>query len=165
MNMKSVLANKPSFRLAGVSVRTTNAAEAGPEGKLSQLWQQFFGSDIASRPGVVNPHLIYGLYTDYESDASGEYTALLGHEISGEASATLADSSGLQLAEVPAAKYMVFETRQGPVQEVVPQLWQEIWGYFQNAEEQRTYTGDFEVYDGRGFNPENGIVQIYIAIR
>ncbi|GKS11618.1 GyrI-like domain-containing protein [Paenibacillus chitinolyticus] len=163
MNMKSVFANKPSFRLAGVSVRTTNAAEAGPEGKLPQLWQQFFGSDIASRPGIENPHLIYGLYTDYESDASGEYTALLGHEISEET--TDGASSGLQFADVPAARYMIFETRKGPVKDVVPQLWHEIWAYFQNAAEQRTYTGDFEVYDGRGFDPENCVVQVYIAIR
>lgn len=41
----------------------------------------------------------------------------------------------------------------------------EIWAYFEASTEVRTYTGDFEIYDSRNFDPANTQVEIYIAIK
>lgn len=152
----------PELRLAGLSCRTTNSQEGGPNGQLPGLWEAYFKDTIAERIHAEHPHLIYALYTDYESDASGAYTVLIGHELSGSDSA---DLSGLESAVVPAAKYKVFTSNQGPVYEVVAEAWGRIWSYFQSSEEQRTYTGDYELYDARDFNPEDAVVQIYIAVK
>lgn len=40
----------------------------------------------------------------------------------------------------------------------------EIWAYFKESGEVRTYTGDFEIYDSRNFDPADTQVEIYIAI-
>lgn len=72
---------------------------------------------------TVKPEYIYALYTDYESDASGAYTVVIGHEVAGER--YLADS-GIVSAAVPESKYMVFTTKKGPVFEVVSQAWGDL---------------------------------------
>lgn len=159
MNTDTIL--KPEIRIAGTSVRTTNAAEAGPNGRLPKLWESYFRSGIASRTGIDNPHLIYALYTDYESDATGAYTVLIGHEL-GEG----APSDELDRAVIPQSEYLVFSTKRGPVYEVVAQAWGDIWAFFKDSPSplKRTYTGDFELYDAREFDPENAQIDIYIAV-
>jgi predicted transcriptional regulator YdeE len=49
--------------------------------------------------------------------------------------------------EVPEAKYIVFTTRKGPVQEVVIEAWQEIWEWSKTHD--RAFLTDFEVCDER----------------
>jgi predicted transcriptional regulator YdeE len=48
--------------------------------------------------------------------------------------------------------------------EIVPEVWHEIWSYFDQAAEKRTYTGDYERYDMQQFDPANTVVNVYIAI-
>ena len=63
----------------------------------------------------------------------------------------------------PGAKYMVFRTRRGPLLEVVPQVWHEIWSYFQQSADKRTYTGITNAMTCE-FDPANTVVDVYIAI-
>ncbi|BBH23596.1 DNA-binding protein [Paenibacillus baekrokdamisoli] len=159
--MNTHIVQKPEITLVGVTVRTTNAEEAGPNRRLPQLWDTYFQSNLALQTDAHNPHLIYGLYTDYESDAAGAYTTLIGHEAG---DAMLTGDNNFVHAVIPESKYIVFTTKKGPVYEVVAQAWGEIWGYFKESVETRTYTGDFELYDSRNFDPLSTEVQIYIAI-
>ena len=153
--MNTYFVEKPKMTLAGVSIRTTNEVEMGPHGGLSQLWETYF------QRGTTNSEYIYALYTDYESDASGAYTVVIGHEVADESHQ---EDSDLVYAAVPESKYMVFTTRKGPVFEVVSEVWMEIWEYFKESKEIRTYTGDFELYDARNLDPAHSEVEIYIAI-
>jgi predicted transcriptional regulator YdeE len=146
--------------LTGVSARTTNRQEAGPDGVIPNLWGSYFQSDIVSQLDVRHPHLIYALYTDYESDATGEYNIIIGHECADNSS----PAEGLQQATIPEAHYMVFETKRGPVQQVVIEAWQEIWMIFEDSTVKRTFSGDFELYHANDFSPEDAVVQIYIAV-
>ncbi|MEK4472461.1 effector binding domain-containing protein [Paenibacillus sp. FSL R7-0048] len=189
--MNTYFVEKAKMTLAGVSIRTTNEAEMGPDGGLSQLWETYFQSNVAGQIATVNPEYIYALYTDYESDASGAYTVVIGHEVAEERhlegsqleegeleenelveseleESKLEESQLVEnqftYAAVPESKYMVFTTKKGPVFEVVAQAWGEIWAYFKESGEVRTYTGDFEIYDSRNFDPADTQVEIYIAI-
>ncbi|OMF37311.1 AraC family transcriptional regulator [Paenibacillus sp. FSL H8-0548] len=161
MNTESIV--KPEVSLIGVAVRTTNAEEAGPSGRLAALWDTYFASGIAEQIGASNAHLIYALYTDYESDASGAYTVLIGHERGDNA--TLQVPTGMEQALIPESKFIVFKTRKGPVYEVVLEAWGEIWAFFEHSSIERAYTGDYELYDGRSFNPADAEVDIHIAIK
>ncbi|WP_019914679.1 GyrI-like domain-containing protein [Paenibacillus sp. HW567] len=154
---------KPEIRLVGVSVRTTNQVELGPNGLLPGLWDTYFGSSLASRAGMGSSEPLYSLYTDYESDASGAYTVVIGHEVSEEAAFQPDDK--LSYAVIPASKYLVFTAEKGPVNEVVPEAWREIWAYFEKSPELRTYTGDYELYPSRNLDPGANEVQIYIAVK
>ncbi|MEK4103330.1 effector binding domain-containing protein [Paenibacillus sp. FSL R10-2791] len=209
--MNTYFVEKAKMTLAGVSIRTTNEVEMGPDGGLPQLWETYFQSNIAGQVATVNPEYIYALYTDYESDASGAYTVVIGHEVAEERhlEGNQLEENGLEESEleeseleenelekneleeselvenqleenrleesqleetqftyaaVPESKYMVFTTKKGPVFEVVAQAWGEIWAYFKESREARTYTGDFEIYDSRNFDPADTQVEIYIAI-
>ncbi|GGN94355.1 GyrI-like domain-containing protein [Saccharibacillus kuerlensis] len=162
---------REAFTLTGYAVRTRNADEAESDGRLSGLWQVYNQSGFVQEAEVRDPHLIYALYTDYESDASGAYTVVLGHQCAPAASALPSsdkeDSFGDERfwASVPESRYRVFKTRRGPVWQVVAEAWTDIWAHFEGSSEQRAYTGDFEQYDTREFDPENAEVLIYIAVR
>lgn len=82
--MNTYFVEKAKMTLAGVSIRTTNEVEMGPDGGLPQLWETYFQSNIAGQVATVNSEYIYALYTDYESDASGAYTVVIGHEVAEE---------------------------------------------------------------------------------
>lgn len=152
---------RPAMSIQGVGVRTTNEAEAGPQGKIPQLWGRYFQSGLQSEISG-DDRAIYALYTEYESDASGAYTLIIGNQADEVAAA---ETSGeLQQASVPASRYLVFRTRRGSLMEIVPEVWHEIWSYFDQAAEKRTYTGDYERYDMQQFDPANTVVDVYIAI-
>ncbi|NQX67770.1 GyrI-like domain-containing protein [Paenibacillus alba] len=160
--MHTYITEQPAITLTGVHVRTTNAEEAGPNRRLPQLWETYFQSQITTQAPTINSHLIYSLYTDYESDAAGAYTTLIGHEVAGD---TSQDEGKFHTVQVPASKFMVFTTEKGPVYEVVAQAWGNIWAYFKESEEVRAYTGDYELYDARNSDPAQTQIQIFIAIK
>lgn len=147
--------------LTGIATRTTNAEEMSEAGKIAGLWEQFFATGVTGRiSDIKQPHYTYTLYAQYENGAQGEYTVLIGHE----AHAADRTEEGLEAIAVPAAKYAVFTTERGPVGEVVTEAWQKIWAWSATAAERRTFTGDFERYDGRDFNPQDAVVQIFVAV-
>lgn len=160
--MHTYVTEQPAIILTGVHVRTTNAEEAGPNRRLPQLWETYFQSQITSRTQTINSHLIYALYTDYESDATGAYTTMIGHEVANNNSQ---DEDKFHILQVPASKYLVFTTEKGPVYEVVAQAWGKIWAYFKESEEERAYTGDYELYDSSNSDPSKTQIQIFIAIK
>lgn len=178
--MPKTYVQQKEIRLAGISVRTTNAEEAGPNGRLPGLWDRYFREreTIAAAAGEngTSKNALYALYSDYESDATGAYTVIIGHEQGTEKAGdqelhesglqyTDLTKSGLLHAVIPASEYIVFETRRGPVQTVVAEAWGQIWAYFEDAQEKRAFTGDYELYDLRDFDPGNAVVSIYIAVQ
>lgn len=161
--MNKLIVHKSGIILTGVTARTTNAEEAGPDGRLPKLWETYFQNSAALQACSSRPEYIYSLYTEYESDASGAYTVLIGHEV--KEGTPLREDAAFKQAEVPESEYLVFTSKKGPISEVVLQVWVEIWEYFKGSKEVRTYTGDFELYKANGFDPANAEVQIYIAIK
>lgn len=158
--MKDTMIQMKSLNLIGISTRTTNQRETTGQGSIPALWGAFFSEQISEKiPGIVHPQWIYSLYCDYENGAAGEYTVLIGHE-----SDTKGDLDGFTRKELPAAKYAVFTTRQGPVREVVPEVWEQIWEWSAAGKLRRTFSGDFERYDARDFDPERAVVEIFIAV-
>ena len=62
-----------SFKVMGLSTRTQNSDEFNEKtSKLPSLWQKFYCSDLAANA------TIFGVYSDYESDANGPYTVTAG---------------------------------------------------------------------------------------
>lgn len=162
MNVNQQNSQLPAMEITGFSTRTTNAQEFGAGASLPQLWETYFKSNLSAQSGLNNPHLIYALYTDYESDANGAYTVIIGHERS---KGSVEGEQNGERAFIPESNYMVFTTEKGPVFEVVAQAWGEIWAFFEKSTIKRAYTGDFELYDSRTFNPQAAEIQIYIAIQ
>lgn len=160
----TTLVHRPAFVLCGMGTRTTNADELGiKNARLPQLWATYLHYKD-QHPDVFQNHApTYALYTDYEKDASGAYTVVIGQQAYHTSTSEQSNKRQLKIT-VPASQYMVFTTPKGPVFETVAQTWDVIWNYFKDAPEVRTYTGDFEVYESTA-NPEQAEVKIYIAIQ
>ena len=139
------------FSVAGIATRTTNTNETDPAtAKIGSLWGEFYQS-VASH--LTENSRVYGLYTGYESDASGAFDVLAG------ASHISQDVAGLTVIDVAPGRYLKFAA-QGDMPDVVIALWGEVWRYFADAScpHVRLYTTDFECYVG----PND--IEIFIAI-
>lgn len=126
--------------IAGISVRTTNAAEFNPvTGKIAGLWGRFFSEGLfESLPGKLPDSPVYGVYSGYESDYMGAFDVTAGV-------ATTKPQGQLTLQT---GDYLVFSGT-GPMPQTVLQTWGLVWQYFQgNPDAKRSYATDFEAYLG-----------------
>jgi predicted transcriptional regulator YdeE len=143
--------------VVGVEIRTTNHAEAVSEtAKIPALWARFFQVEGAI-PNRIDPGVVLGTYTRYESDYQGEYSLVVGAEV-GDPGNVPAGMTGLT---IPPAQYVVF-TAEGEMPLALIKTWMHIWQYFSvTSENQRAYTTDFERHE----KDAKGRVEIYIAIK
>ncbi|KAA8678389.1 GyrI-like domain-containing protein [Vibrio gigantis] len=126
----------------GFAVRTNNNDEVDPaKAKIGQLWQGFFEQAF---PKLTPDSKVYGVYTNYESDFTGDFDVIACTNV-------LTDTTIAQLIEtkIEAGKYLTFSA-EGELPQAVIDLWGEVWAYFNTADcpHVRTYTTDFEFYKG-----------------
>ena len=146
----------------GIEVRTDNAKEAATERLIPTLWRRVTqGHELDTIPDKTDRN-IYAVYTDYASDANGDYTLVLGAKVRPGSKPPV----GLVVKTVPAGQYAVFSSERGPVAKVVVETWRQIWSYYQSpANGRRAYRADFELYDQRVADPNNAQVDIYIGLK
>ncbi len=161
--MKKETVIKPEIKLIGLSVVTNNANEQNPQtAKIGSLVNDYF--ELAAATKIANrkhPGITYSVYTQYQSDEHGDYTYLIGEEVS-----SFADMPAeFQAITVPSSQYQRFTTHPGKMPSVVIEAWQAIWTM--SAKElggNRRYLADFEVYDQRASDPSNAVVDIYLGV-
>ena len=73
--------------------------------------------------------------------------------------------NSLVVKQIPAGKYAVFTTEVGPFAKVIPDAWQRIFKLEQEGKIKRAYKTDFEIYDQRAQDPQNGQVDIYVGLK
>jgi predicted transcriptional regulator YdeE len=141
---------------AGIAVRTNNSRERDPStAKISQAWDQFFARDLLRTVAAADDPIALGVYTDYESDVSGDYTLVAAVAIPPEAPVP----AGLSGVTIPPGRYVRFEGR-GPLPAVVRETWLAVWTYFATDPPlERTYQTDFEEYRAAD------LAHIYIGVR
>lgn len=132
---------KNGYDLAGIGIRTTNAAEMNPKtAKIAKLWQDFWQLTADKLPENLS---VYGVYTNYESDYTGEFDVFACTD-----NQPLADiAADTQKVHILAGNYLTFSAS-GEMPQMVIDVWSEIWQYFNAADcpHQRAYTTDFEYY-------------------
>ena len=150
------------FEVIGIAARTNNTKEAGPDGAIPKLWQRVMQEHVIDHVPEKTGPTLYAVYTDYASDANGDYTLVLGAKVRPATNAP----AGMIAKAVPAGRYAVFTSERGPVAKVVVETWMRIWAYYQSpANGQRAYRADFELYDERAADPSNAQVDIYIGLK
>ncbi len=138
--------------IKGISIRTKNSNEMNPEtARIASLYQEF---DKNITVDYKNGARVYGVYFDYESDASGEFSVLAGAD---KIEASLID---LQTVTIKKGRYLVFKG-EGEMPQAVIDTWMQVWQCFSadNAEYQRCYATDFEYYKNESE------VEIFIGIQ
>lgn len=147
--------NIETFHIIGLPVRTSNE-EGRAANDIPALWERFFAEAVSSKIANKLSEDIYCLYTDYETDHTKPYTAVLGYKV------TDLDSvpEGLVGKTVPGKRFERF-TASGKLSEgIVFREWTTIW----SMPLDRAYSGDFEVYGPKSQNPEQAEVDIFIAL-
>lgn len=146
--------NENSIIVAGISAKVTNPDSGSLE--IGQLWQAFFDQDISDKVTDKINGCIYSVYHSYEGDNTKPYTITIGHRLKN----TENIPEGIDCITIPAQNYQIF-TASGKIPQSIIDTWQRVW----NSNIERTYTFDFERYDERAQDPEDAIVDIYIAVK
>ncbi|MFA5961047.1 MAG: effector binding domain-containing protein [Tatlockia sp.] len=142
-----ILKHIEGFRVIGLSTRTQNSDEFTEQtAKIPSLWQQFSATDLATHANL------FGVYSDYESNAMGLFTVTVGI-------ASDAPPAPFNSARIQTGNYLVFQGA-GPMPTSVIATWKRIWDYFEEEKaSQRNFISDFEAYNG------SDEVAIYIGIK
>jgi len=136
----------------GLVSRTNNENEINPKlGKIAGLVQKF---DASVGVNYRNGARVYTVYSEYETDSSGNYSVLVGTD--------KVESSTVELknVKIQEGNYLVFSA-QGQVPNIVFETWSKIWNYFEseNCPHIRAYSTDFEFYKSQNE------IEIHIAIK
>ena len=141
-------------RVYGLSTRTTITQEMDPsQAKIGPLWQRF---DQEVPVDYQNGERVYGVYSNYESDATGAFSAVAAYD--GKKRATLEEVT------LPSGKYLLFEAEVNGADDAartktVIQLWTEVWEYFSKQPKYtRAFQTDFDFYNG----PTH--IEVYVSI-
>lgn len=144
--IEPILTTQDSFFVAGIAVRTTNQ-DGRARKDIGDLWATFMSENIQSAIPAKYSDDVYCVYTDYETDHTGWYTAVLGSRV------TEAGHNGMFVALVPSGNYRQYSP-EGELPDSVGETWMQIW----DDSEGRSYVADYDVY-----GPE-GKVEIYVGM-
>lgn len=123
--------------IEGVSCTTSNTAP-DMQAKIGGLWQKLYGENIPDKlTNKTNP-FVYGVYSNYSSDFTGEYTFTAGCPVT-----CAQDMEGISSVVIPSGKYAKFIVHGDMVKDVAA-FWCRLWVMNLN----RAYTADFEEYVG-----------------
>jgi predicted transcriptional regulator YdeE len=145
--------NLPQFFVAGIAVKTTNK-DGQSQKDIGDMWTKFTTENLALQIEGKLSEDIYCVYTDYESDHTGWYTAVLGcrvtdHDI----------SSSFFTALIPSGNYHIYKP-EGKFPESVSNTWRQIW----QTDINRKYSTDFDRYKAGSKSFEETEVEVYLAV-
>jgi predicted transcriptional regulator YdeE len=145
----------PGFYAAGVTVRTINQNGQSKKDMMA-LWNRFMAGNLLQQISDRVSDDIYCFYTNYQSDHTDYYTALLGCKVNSLANI----GEGFSGLSIPAGKYQVYSLAGDPLHSMLD-AWQEIW----DSGVVRAYTFDFDLYAVNAKNFEESEVKIYLAVK
>lgn len=144
------------FKIIGISVRTTNEnGQAAHE--IASLWSKFMNEDILRHIPNKIDNTVYSLYTDYESDHTKPYTALLGCKVK----SLDAIPEGMFGKTIGGGNYIKIKAKGDLTQGLIVKEWSKIW----EMDLERTFTTDFEVFEEKAQDPKAAEVDFFVAIK
>lgn len=156
-NQKTITMKKvkmEAFQVIGIKVKTVNDGSAAKD--IPQLWQRFMQEQIATKiPNKISEEILC-LYTNYEGDHTQPYDTILGCRVSSLDNIP----TGMVGQTFEASEYVPFVSKGDLINGALYESWLEIW----KADLDRKYTVDFEVHGIKAMNPNDGEVDIYVAV-
>ncbi|NDV94328.1 AraC family transcriptional regulator [Dysgonomonas sp. 521] len=155
MNHEEVILDK--FTVVGISVRTTNQNHQS-QADITKLWEVFFRNAYIQQlmPNKVSTD-IYCIYTDYESDYTGDYTTVLGYKVS--TTDGIPTNLGLAFKEIPESKYYKYIS-EGELPYAIGKTWAHIW----QSDIDRRYLADFDIYGEESKDPKNAKITTFLSV-
>lgn len=151
--MEYEIVSLPEIRVAGPAARTNNLAPDMAQ-VVGGLWKRFYEEGIYDALKGQEGEKTLGIYSDYESDHTGDYQIMTACRVP----ESKALPPGISSAVIPAGRYAKF-TKTGELHQVVGAFWSELW----NMDLPRAFVCDFEEYQGR--DPKEMEVHFYISVK
>lgn len=131
------------INIIGFKATTNNKNEMGLQGAIPKLWTKFCQSQLFAQD------IKYGVYFNYQDRHFADYDVMVGVD------SDVCDK--FDNTTIESGKYLVFE-KSGEIHQIVPELWAEIWNFFETSDIKRAYKTDFEKYT------DQNRVEIYISV-
>lgn len=157
--MENKKQNIDGFYVLGLEIRTTNAIEMSPQGKIPGLWQKFNEEQIFAKISSKLDQAVYAVYHNYESDANGPYSLTVGVKVA----ETINIPEGLMLMHIPSQNYIQYTSAKGAMPMIAIDCWQTIWQQSNSGLIKRQFTYDFELYDHRCADLSAAQIDVFIA--
>lgn len=145
------------MKFIGIQVETTNKNGQSAQ-DLGNLWGKFMGENLLSSIPNKASEDIFVIYTDYESDYQGKYTAIIGAKVSD----LQYIPEGMIGREFPTQSFKKIVSK-GEMPSALIETWQEIWQNDKNLN--RSYLYDLEIYGSKSQNGKNSEVEIWLGVR
>ncbi len=149
-----------AFQVIGVKTRTSNSDEMSGAGKIPNLWSAFYSQQVLSQIPFKIDQDIVAVYYDYESNANGPYSLIIGAKVVLGTKAP----DGMEVLSVPRQKYAHFTTRVGEMPAIILETWQNIWELTEKLELKRGYSFDLEVYGKNATHPAAAQAELLISL-
>lgn len=144
------------FMVAGISIRTTNLNNQSAL-DLGTLWNNFYQDAITAKITHKLSDDVFVVYTDYASDFTGSYTAIIGHRVTNACN----QPDGITSIYLPEATYQKF-TSVGEMPQAAIDAWNFIWR--NDTKLGRKYSTDFEIYRASGAGSGNKKIEIFLTV-
>ncbi len=146
----------PAFSIIGISIRTTNENNQATT-DIAGLWQKFLSESLVNEiPNKVDK-TIYSLYTDYDSDHTKPYTAILGCKVSDVTNIP----EGMVSKSFTESNYVKTSAKGDIMQGLIVNHWSKIF----DMDIDRSFQVDFEVFDEKAQNPNDAEVDFYVGVK
>lgn len=154
-------ATQESFTVVGVTVRTSNAREAGGDGEIPKLWTRVMQEGLLNDiPDRADQNIVV-VYSGYGGDDKSDYDYTIGVRVKSADKVPDGDVA----KTIAAGRYAVVRSEQGPPQQVVPAVWAHIWQL--KPEElggQRAFMTDYEVYPP-DMTADSTQIDVYVGLK
>jgi predicted transcriptional regulator YdeE len=144
------------FKVIGISVRTTNENNQATK-EIAELWGKFMGEKVLGAIPNKIDSTVYSIYTDYESDHTKPYTAILGCKVKNLNSIP----DGMIGKSFDGGNYVKLSAKGDLMKGLIVNKWSEIWG----MDLERVFTADLEVFGEKAQNSANAEIDFLIAVK
>ncbi|WP_437918689.1 GyrI-like domain-containing protein [Sphingobacterium sp. LRF_L2] len=146
------------FHIVGISTRTINANGQSAI-DIEALWQHFWEQKIQDKIPNKTSGDIYAVYTEYETDFTGEYTTIIGLPVN-----SLDDvPEGMVGLTIETTVYHKIVSR-GKMPEAIGNTWFAIWAD-RELDSKRAYKADFTIHGQKYDNGAEAEVETYLSVR
>lgn len=145
------------LNIIGLSVRTNNS-----DGKaaidIPALWTRFYTEEVQNAIPNKSSQDIYAIYTDYESNYKGDYTCIIGFNVTDLVN--VPDGFvGRKFEPQASKKYLA----KGDMPMAVLDVWNDIWK--KDVSLNRSYLYDYELYTDRAWAKDVQEVDVFIGVK
>jgi predicted transcriptional regulator YdeE len=147
----------PALKLVGLKLDNKTTNEKGQSAiDCGELWNKFENEKVIMQiPGKLNND-IYAVYYDYDGDHTKPFSYFIGTRVK----ENVQIPEGMTSLNIPEQNYTKV-TSKGKLPDCIANYWIDIW----NTAIDRSYSFDFEVYDERSKDWNNGEVDIFVSTR